>query len=72
MFEKKMDFKDIKFPVKISDTHKIKKRKKNCIGISVLGYKNKGKKTLCVKKYIQKTGWYIMIIIINIIIRKKR
>ena len=31
MFEKKLDFKDIKFPVKISDTHKIKQRKKNCI-----------------------------------------
>ena len=69
MFEKKLDFKDIKFPVKISDTHKIKQRKKNCIWISDLGYKNNAKKTLCVKKYIQKTCWYIFIIII---IRKKR
>ena len=50
MFEKKLDFKDIKFPVKISDTHIFKKRRKNCIGISVLGYKNKSKNTF--KKHV--------------------
>ena len=35
-FPKRLDFKDIKFPVKIRDIHKIKK--KNFIGISALDY----------------------------------
>ena len=34
-----LDFEDIKFPVKIKDTHKIEK--KNSIGISVFSYENK-------------------------------
>ena len=38
---RKHDFKDIKFPVKIRDTNKIKK--KNCINIHVFGYENKEK-----------------------------
>ena len=33
------DFKDIHFPVKTRDLHKIEK--KNCMGISVFGYENK-------------------------------
>ena len=37
-FAKRLDFKDIKFPVKIRDIHKIEKR--NSIGGSVFGYKN--------------------------------
>ena len=41
-FAKRLDFKDIKFPVKIRDIHKIEK-KKNSIGINVLGYENKEK-----------------------------
>ena len=35
-FAKRLDFKDIKFPVKTRDIHKIEK--KNSIGISVFGY----------------------------------
>ena len=38
---KKLDFKDIKFPLKVRDIHKIEK--KNSIGISVFGYENKEK-----------------------------
>ena len=38
-FAKRLDFKDIKFPVKIRDINKIEK--KNSIGISVFGYGNK-------------------------------
>ena len=38
-FAKKLDCKDIKFPVKIRDIHKIEK--KNYITISVFGYENK-------------------------------
>ena len=38
-FAKKLDFKDINFPVKIRDLHKIEKM--NSIGISVFGYENK-------------------------------
>ena len=37
-FAKRLDFKDIKFPVKIRDIYKIEK--KNSIGISVYGYEN--------------------------------
>ena len=40
-FAKKLDCKDVKFPVKIRDIHKIEK--KNYIGISVFGYENKEK-----------------------------
>ena len=40
-FTKKLDFKGIKFPVKITDIQKIKK--KNSIGIGVFGYENKEK-----------------------------
>ena len=40
-FAKKIDFKDIKFPVKIKDIYKTEK--KNSIGISVFDYKNNKK-----------------------------
>ena len=40
-FEQNLDYKDIEFPVKISDIEKIEK--KNKINISVLGYKGKKK-----------------------------
>ena len=40
-FARKLDFKDIKFPVIIRDIHKIEK--KNSTGISVFGYENKEK-----------------------------
>ena len=36
-FVRKRDFKDIKFPVKIKDIHKIEKK---CVSISVFGYEN--------------------------------
>ena len=38
-FCKKLDFKDIKFIVKVRDIHKTEKN--NSIGISVFGYENK-------------------------------
>ena len=38
-FAKKLDYKDIKFPVKVRDISKIEK--KNSIGISPFGYKNR-------------------------------
>ena len=47
-FAKRLDFKDIKFPVKIRDIHKIEK--KNSIGISVFGYENKEKYPIYVSK----------------------
>ena len=40
-FAKILDFKDINFPVKIRDIHKIKKKKKDSIGISCLVLKIK-------------------------------
>ena len=43
MFESKLNFKDIKFPIKIRDIHKIEKKKKNFICINVSGYENKEK-----------------------------
>ena len=49
---KRFDFKDIKFPVKSTDIHKIEKR--NSIGISVFGYENNQKHLLDVpKKYCE-------------------
>ena len=47
-FPKKLDFKEIKFPVKIRDIYKIEK--KNSIGISVFGYENKEKHPIYVSK----------------------
>ena len=38
-FAKKLDFKDIKFPIKITDIHKIER--KNSIATSVFDYENK-------------------------------
>ena len=40
-FAEKLDFKDIKFPFKIRDIHKIEK--KNSFAISASGYENKEK-----------------------------
>ena len=40
-FVKRFDFKDIKFPVKTRDIHKIEER--NSVGISIFGYQNKVK-----------------------------
>ena len=56
MFQKTLYFKQIKFPVKSRDIYKIEK--KNYIGISVFGYKNKGKypgyisKKCCEEKHV--------------------
>ena len=47
-FAKELDFKDIKFPIKIRDTPKIEKN--NCIDISVFGYENKGKYSIYISK----------------------
>ena len=47
-FAKRLDFKDIKLPVKIRNIHKIEK--KNSIGISVFGYENKEKHSIYVSK----------------------
>ena len=50
-FVKKLDFKDIKFIVKIRGIQKIEK--KSSIGISVFGYENKEKTSnLCIKKML--------------------
>ena len=50
-FAKRYDSKDIKRRVEIKDIHKIKKKKKkNFIGISVFGYKNKEKHQIYVSK----------------------
>ena len=47
-FTKRLDFKDIKFPVKTRDIHKIKKT--NSTGINVFGYDNKVKYPIYVSK----------------------
>ena len=58
-FAHRLDFKDIKFPVKTRGIHKIEK-KKNSIGICVFGYKNKVKcpiyvsKKCCEDKHVEK------------------
>ena len=55
IFARELDFKDVQFPVKIGDIHKIEKKKKTCVSIGVFGYENKEKYQVCVKKYFQKT-----------------
>ena len=51
-FAKKLDFKDIKDPVKVRDIQKIEKR--NSIGISVFDYENKEKHPIYVSiKYFE-------------------
>ena len=50
VFAKKLDFKDIKFHVKIRDINKIEK--KNSISISAFGYENKEKHQTYVSKKI--------------------
>ena len=47
-YQKKINFKDIKFPVGVRDIHKIEK--KNSIGISVFGYEEKEKHPIYVSK----------------------
>ena len=55
-FAKKLDFKDINFPVKVRDIQKIEKR--NSISINVTGYENKEKHPIylptkcCEEKYV--------------------
>ena len=48
----KLHFEDRKFPVKIEDIHKVKKRKS--LRISVFGYKNKKKSIHRKNPYIKK------------------
>ena len=47
-FSKRLDFKNIKVPVKIRDIHKLEK--KNSMGISVFGYEDKEKHPIYVSK----------------------
>ena len=47
-FSKRLEFKEINFPVKITDIHKLEK--KNVMGISVFGYENKEKHPIYVSK----------------------
>ena len=56
-FAKRLDFKDIKFPVKIRDIHKIEK--KSSIGNSVFGYENKEKHPIYVSKKCAKKNMLI-------------
>ena len=51
---KKLDFEDIKFPIKVRDIHKIEK-KKNSIGISAFGYDSKEKQPIYISKNVKKT-----------------
>ena len=50
-FVRVLDFKDIKFSVKIRNIHK--SEKKNCINISLFVYENKEKYLIRVIKYFQ-------------------
>ena len=56
-FAKKLDFKGIKFPVKIRNIHKIEKN--NSIGISVFGYENKEKHPFYVSQNVVKKNMLI-------------
>ena len=58
-FAKKLDFKNVKFPVKVRDIHKIEKS--NSIGISVFGYENKEKHLIYVLRKSCIEGNYVLI-----------
>ena len=59
-FAKKLDFEDIKFPVKVRDIYKFEK-KRNFIGISAFGFENKEKHPIYVSKKVwKKTCWFII------------
>ena len=45
-FARNFEFKDIKFPVKITDTRKVEK--KSCISVSAFGYENREKLSIYV------------------------
>ena len=51
-FARKLDFKNMKFPVKIRDTNKIEKN--NSIGISVFGCENKERHPIYVSENVVK------------------
>ena len=60
-FAKRLDFKDIKFPVKVKDIHKIVK--KNSIVISAFGYENEEKYPIYVfKKCCEETHADLLLI----------
>ena len=48
LFGEKLDFKEIKFPVKFTDIQKIEQKNFNCK--SVFGYENKEKYMFCVSQ----------------------
>ena len=56
-FPKKLDFKELKFPVKVRDIHK--NEKKNYIGVSVLVMKIKKKHRIYVSKNVVKKNMLI-------------
>ena len=61
-FVKNQDFKNIKFSVKVTDIHKIEKKKKSSVWISALGYENKEKHQIYTyhKNFVKKNMliWY--------------
>ena len=61
-FAKRLDFKDIKFLVKIRNIHKIEKKKKNFIDVSVFGCKNKEKYPIYVSKKFEEKDVDLLLI----------
>ena len=58
-FFKETDFKEIKFPVKIRDIHKLEK--KNVLGISIFGYENIGRHPVYVsKESCEEKHWFFI------------
>ena len=55
IFARELDFKDVQFPVKIGDIHKIEKKKKLVSALVFLVMKTRKNIQVCVKKYFQKT-----------------
>ena len=58
VFARKLDFKGIKFSVKIRDIHKIEKKKK-FIGISAFSYENKQEHPIYKSKNVMKKNMLI-------------
>ena len=67
-FAKKLDVKDIKFPVKIRDIHKFEK--KNSVRVSVFGYENEEKHPSIYQKNVVKKN--VDLLLTGKVINRKR
>ena len=62
LFRDDMDFKDITFPIKVKDIHRVEKKEKNSIGIRVFTYERKDIYRLYVLRNAFKKYIYLLLV----------